>query len=95
MHYIIHDLADLRRDFVALRVRTDSEITTCNIKADAAQGNFVFVGDYAADRLRITFVAIGAKDAAVPSRRDATLDLLDRCFVVLAKNFRLRFHQTT
>jgi hypothetical protein len=44
--------------------------------------------------LRVTFVAIGAKHAALPSRRHASLDLLDRCFVVLAKNFRRRFHES-
>ena len=93
MHHVVHDLVDLRRDLVASHICQDGKISARYVEADAAERNSVFVSDYAADRLRVTFMAIGAKHAALPSRRHASLDLFDRCFVVLAKNFRLRLHQ--
>ena len=79
-------------DLLAFRVGQDGEISARDVESDAAQRNFIFVGNNAADRLRITFVSVRAQYTAFPACRDAGLDLSDRCRVVFAKNLRLGFH---
>ena len=93
VNHVVHDLVDLRRDFLPLGIGQDGEITASDVEANTAERDFVFVGNHAADRLRITFVAVGAKHAAFAAGRYAGLDLLDRRRVVLAEDFCFGFHR--
>src|SRR5581483_1540852 len=87
---VVHDLVDLVRDLFAFDVGENGEIPASDVEADAAQRNLVFVCDDAPDRLRVTFVAVGAQHATLTAGRDAGLDLPDRRVVVLTENFCLR-----
>ena len=37
LHYVVHDLVDLRRDLFALRIRENGKVAASDIEADAAQ----------------------------------------------------------
>ena len=85
-HDVIHDLFHRRRDLRALRVRQNGEVAAGDIEADTGKGNLVSVRDHATDRLRVTFVTIGAKNSALAAGRDTSFNLLNGRGVVLAKN---------
>ncbi len=93
MHHVVHDRFELRRNLFALRVRQDGEISAGDIEADPAQRDFILVGNDTADGLRVSFVPIRAQHAALPTLRHAPFDLLDRCLIVLAEDFRPSFHR--
>ncbi len=70
-----------------VRVSQNREIAARDIEADAGKRYLLLVSDNAANRLRVTFVSIGAKHAAFATGCDAGLDLFNRGGVVLAENF--------
>src|SRR5438270_8482504 len=86
-HDVVHDFFHRRRDLRSSRVDANGEIAAGDIEADTGERDLVRVSDYAADRLRVTFVAVRAQDRPLAPRRHAPFDLRDRRFVVLAKDF--------
>ena len=94
-HNVVHDLVDLRRDLFAFGVGSNRQIPASDVETDTTQGNLVLVSNNAADRLRVTFVTIRAKHGPFAASRDTGFNLLDRCRVVLAENFRLLAHAAT
>ena len=74
-HDVIHDRFDFRRDVTALRVGENGKIPAGDIEADSRKRNFLFVGDNSTNRLRVTFVAVRAKNSALATGFDAILDL--------------------
>src|SRR5438874_4674716 len=95
MHNLIHDFPDLWCDLLPFQIRPDGKVAAGYIEPDAAQRNFILVGNHAADRLRITLMSIGAKHTALSTGRDARLDLLDRRFVMLTEDLGLGFHRSS
>jgi hypothetical protein len=89
-HDFVHDLLHCRRDLRPGRIGPNGEIATGDVEPHAGEGNFVRISDDPADRLRVAFVTIRAKDSALPSRFHAAIDLRHRGLVVFAKDFR--FH---
>src|SRR5215831_15973856 len=94
-YYVVHDFVDLGREFFAFRVGQNCQIAAGDVEPDAAQRDFIFVSDNAANRLRVTLMAIGAKHAALTAGRDTGFDLLDRRSVVLPENLRRSAHAVT
>ena len=95
VYHVVHDLVDLRRNLLALCVRQDSKISTGDIETDTAQRNFILVGNDTTDGLRVSFMPIRAKHATLPALRNASIDLIDRCLVMLAEDFRPCFHRNS
>ena len=77
-----------RRDVTALRVSKNGEIAAGDIEADTGKRNLVFMSDNSTDRLRVTFVAVRAKNSALATGIDTILDLPQRRFIVPAEYFR-------
>src|SRR5205085_3667953 len=97
-HDIVHDFFHRRRDLRSSRVGANGEIAAGDIEADTGEPDLVRVSYYAADRLRVTFVAVRAQDRPLAARRHAPFDLRDRRFVVLSKYFgvhRVNFSSST
>ena len=88
-HDVVHDRFDFWRDLTALRVGENGEITAGDIEPDSGERNFVCVGDNSTNRLRVTFVAVRAKNSALTTSVHAIHDLPQRRFIVLAKYLRL------
>src|SRR5436305_14100823 len=88
-HDVVHDRFDFWRNFTALGVGENGEVTACDIEPDSGKRNCVFVGDDSTNRLGVTFVAIRAKNSALSTSVDTILDLPQRRLIVLAKYFRL------
>src|SRR5689334_4470266 len=88
-HNVVHDRFDFWRDFTALGVGENGEITACDIEPDSGKRKFVFVGDNSTNRLGVTFVGVRAKDSALAASVDTILDLPQRRLIVLAKYLRL------
>src|SRR5206468_5551663 len=88
-HDVVHDRFDSRRDVTALYVGENGEIAAGDIEANSGKRNFVFVGDNSTNRLRITFVAVRAKNSALATSVDTILDLPQRRLFVLAEYLRL------
>ena len=70
----------------AFRVRQNGEVAAGDIEADAGKRNLVFVRDHATDRLRVTFMTIGAKNRALAAGCDTSFNLLNGRSVVFTKN---------
>src|SRR6478609_10210989 len=88
-HDVVHDRFDFWRDVTAFRVGENGEIAACDIEPDSGKRNFVFVGDNSTNRLRVTFVAVRAKNSALTASVDTILDLPQRRLIVLAEYLRL------
>lgn len=88
-HDVVHDRFDFWRDFTALRVGENGEITARDVEPDSGERNFVGVGDNPANRLRVTFVAVRAEYAAFTTSVDTILDLPQCRLIVLAEYLRL------
>src|SRR2546423_6687673 len=88
-HNLVHDFLHGRRYLRSRRIRPNGEITAGDVEPNAGERDLIRVGDYAADRLRVTLVPIGAQDCALAAGFHAPLDLRDRRLIVLAKNLRL------
>src|SRR5437870_3974871 len=82
-HHFIHDLPDGRSDLRASRIGEDGKVAASDVEADTRERDFVLVSHHAADRLRVTFVSISAKHAALAARSHAGFDLCDRRFIML------------
>src|SRR5262249_19440378 len=90
-HDVVHDRFDFRPYVTAPGVSKNGEIAAGDIEADTGKRNFVFVGDNATDRLRITLVAVRAKNSVLATGVDTILDLPQRRFIVPAEYLRLHW----
>src|ERR1043165_1350272 len=86
-HHVVHNLFHGRRDLGARGISPDRKIAAGDIKSDTGKRNLVRVGDYATDRLGISFVAVRAQHRPFAARFHASLDLRDRRGVMFAEDF--------
>ena len=61
---VVGDHRHARLDVLVLEVDARRHVAAADVEADAGDRHMVFVGDHAADRLRIAEVAVGAQHAA-------------------------------
>jgi hypothetical protein len=85
--YILDDGADVVFDLAEGRIETHRHVATADVKADAGDRDLPFIGDHAADRLRISQMTIRADHAGHGiAGRHAVAHLRNRGVVVLAEN---------